>query len=145
MMVVAEAARLAGVDNIHIGTVIGKLAGDKNEVLPINDHIEKQNVKEDKKLHLLGEKWGKMKPVMSASSGGLHPGLVPEILSMLGNDIAIQIGGGTHGHPKGTIAGAKAVMQAIDASMNNISLKEYAKTHKELQQALDTWGFIRPK
>jgi ribulose-bisphosphate carboxylase large chain len=45
-----------------------------------------------------------------------------------------------HGHPKGTIAGAKAMRQAMDAVMKNKSLKEYSKTHLELKEALNKWG-----
>ncbi len=88
---------------------------------------------------------GKHKPCVSVSSGGLHPGLIPDIMKVFGMNVAIQVGGGTHGHPKGSHAGAKAVRQATDATVEGISLVEYAKNHKELQQALDTWGFIRTK
>ena len=57
----------------------------------------------------------------------------------MGTNIIIQAGGGIHGHPKGTIAGAKAMRQALDATLNNISLKEYAKIHKELAEAIKKW------
>jgi ribulose 1,5-bisphosphate carboxylase large subunit-like protein len=30
--------------------------------------------------------------------------------------------------------------QAVDASLKGISLKEYAKTHEELKEALKKWG-----
>jgi hypothetical protein len=42
------------------------------------------------------------------ASGGLHPGLVPELVDRCGTDIGVQAGGGVHGHPDGTHAGAKA-------------------------------------
>jgi len=69
----------------------------------------------------------------------LHPGLVPYLVKTLGNDIIIQAGGGIHGHRLGTTAGAIAMRQAIDATLNNITLKEYSKNHKELNIALKQW------
>ncbi|MDP6612906.1 MAG: type III ribulose-bisphosphate carboxylase [Candidatus Hydrothermarchaeota archaeon] len=145
MLVVAEAARLAGVDHVHIGTAIGKLQSPREEVLAIHERMQKQKIKADSKPHLLGEDWGNMKKVMSVSSGGLHPGLIPEIIEMLDKDIVLQAGGGVHGHPKGSTAGAAAVMEAVEASLKSIPLEEYAKTHKELRAALDHWGYLRPK
>jgi ribulose-bisphosphate carboxylase large chain len=82
---------------------------------------------------------GGLKPVLPVASGGLHPRLVPALLETFGNDVVIQAGGGIHGHPDGTVAGAKAMRQAVDASLKGISLEEYAKTHKELKAALEQW------
>ncbi|MEM3182548.1 MAG: RuBisCO large subunit C-terminal-like domain-containing protein, partial [Fervidicoccaceae archaeon] len=58
----------------------------------------------------------------------------------LGNDIVIQIGGGTIGHPDGPAAGARAVRQAMEAAMSGIPLQEYAREKKELRRALEKWG-----
>ncbi len=33
-----------------------------------------------------------------------------------------------------------AARQAVDAVIKKIPLKEYAKTHKELAEALEKWG-----
>jgi ribulose-bisphosphate carboxylase large chain len=64
-------------------------------------------------------------------------------MKMLGNDIIVQGGGGVHGHPQGTIAGAKAMRQAIDAVLAGTTLREWAKSHFELKQAIDKWGAYR--
>jgi ribulose-bisphosphate carboxylase large chain len=37
------------------------------------------------------------------------------------------------------------VLQAVEASLDDIPLEEYAKTHKELKAALAHWGYLRPK
>ena len=66
-------------------------------------------------------------------------------MNTLGNDIGILVSGRIHGYPKGTRAGAKAVMQAIDATMKGISLPQYARIHAELKGALDKWCIMRPK
>jgi len=130
MLVLAKLARIVGVDQLHTGTAnIGKLESGENETQNIN-----------KFLH---EKLGNMKTVLPVSSGGLHPGSVEAVIKTLGKDIAIQAGGGTLGHPMGPQAGAKAMRQAIDASIRGISLKDYARNHKELRMALEKWGYIR--
>jgi len=82
---------------------------------------------------------GLLKPVLPVASGGLHPRLVPALMETFGNDFVIQAGGGIHGHPDGTVAGAKAMRQAVDATLYGKTLEEYAKTHKELALALKQW------
>ena len=61
-------------------------------------------------------------------------------MKIMGKNIIIQAGGGIHGHPKGTLLGAMAMRHAVDASLKNISLKEYAKSHNELREALKKWS-----
>ncbi|MCK4634346.1 MAG: type III ribulose-bisphosphate carboxylase [Candidatus Aenigmarchaeota archaeon] len=138
MLVVADIARLLGIDQLHIGTVVGKMIGEREEVLHIEDEIEKKFVKEGE--HTLEEDWGNIKPVFAICSGGLHAGLVSKLIKLLGKNIIIQAGGGIHGHPKGTKAGALAMRQALEATLENITLKEYAKEHKELMIALKKWS-----
>ena len=57
----------------------------------------------------------------------------------MGKDIVMQAGGGCHGHPDGTTAGAAAMRQAVDAAMKKIPLRKYAKSHKELARAFEKW------
>ncbi len=137
MFVIADFARLIGVDTLHIGTGIGKLEGNISEIQEIKDEIEKRKVKATKKR--LEQKWKHIKRVLAVSSGGLHPGHVPFLIKHLGKDLVIQAGGGIHGHPFGTQAGATAMRQAIDATMKKIPLRDYARTHVELEEALNTW------
>ncbi len=125
MRPIAKVARIIGVDQLHVGTVVGKMSETKLEVLENIDAL---------KMEMYG-----LKSVMPVASGGLHPGLVPALLETFGKDVIIQAGGGIHGHPDGTTAGAKAMRQAADAAVQEISLQEYAKTHKELRNALHTW------
>ncbi|MFA6022836.1 MAG: type III ribulose-bisphosphate carboxylase [Candidatus Pacearchaeota archaeon] len=137
MMVIADFARLAGVDQIHIGTGIGKLEGKIKDVQQLSDEIEKQRIKQTKLR--LEQNWNNIKPVLSVSSGGLHPRHVPFLVKNLGNDLVIQMGGGIHGHPQGTIAGARAARQAVEAVMAHQDLEKYSLSHPELAWALKTW------
>jgi len=135
MIVLADFARLIGVDSLHIGTGIGKLEGSISDVHELEEEIEKDSVRETQLR--LKQDWHRIKPVLAVCSGGLHPGHVPYLIRHFGKDILIQMGGGIHGHPSGSMAGARAARQAIEATMQNISLKEYAKDHLELREALE--------
>jgi len=137
MMVIADFARLIGVDQIHIGTGIGKLEGKIKNIKEISEEISKQKVRAT--VMRLKQNWGKIKPVLPVSSGGLHPGHIPFLVKNLGKDLVIQAGGGIHGHPDGSEAGATAMRQAVEAVMKGVSLKQYAKKHEELAVALRKW------
>lgn len=126
MLFLAKCARLAGIDQLHTGTVVGKMEGTEEEVTKIDKFLR-------------GD-WFGIKPVMPIASGGLHPGMLPKLVRILGKDVIINFGGGIHGHPDGVRAGAKAVRQALEAVMNGKSLEEYAKKRAELRKAIDTWG-----
>ncbi|MFH0830028.1 MAG: type III ribulose-bisphosphate carboxylase [Candidatus Aenigmatarchaeota archaeon] len=141
MLVLADVCRLIGMDQLHIGTAVGKMEGPEREVMLIGEEIENGLVKDGS--HHLAENWGRIKPVFAVCSGGLHPGHIPALVRMLGKDIIVQAGGGVWGHPSGGRAGATAMRQAVDAVAENVPLQEYAKTHEELKKALDLWGLLR--
>jgi ribulose-bisphosphate carboxylase large chain len=135
MLVLANLARLAGIDQLHTGTVVGKMEGGKEEVRSINDLL-----KEDwQEFDQLRENWASLKPILPIASGGLHPGLVPQLIEILGKNLVINFGGGLHGHPQGSEAGARAVVQSIEAVQKDIKIEEYAKSHPELKVALNHW------
>jgi len=140
MMSVADFARMAGVDSLHIGTGIGKMRGGHEEVAEISEEIEKKNVDSTKKR--LEQDWGKIKPVFSVCSGGIYPGHIPSLMKWYGNDLIIQAGGGVHGHPRGTIKGATAMRQAVDTVIQKKDLKWGAKNFKELGEAMEFWGRV---
>jgi len=125
MRVIAKTARIIGVDQLHVGTVVGKMSETRQEV---SENCEALRTD----LYGLNE-------VLPVASGGLHPGLVPSLMNFFGKDFVIQAGGGIHGHAGGTVSGAKAMRQAVDATLQDISLKEYAETHEELRTALEIW------
>ena len=138
MIVLADFCRMIGIDSLHIGTGIGKLEGDIKDVVEIEEEIEFNHVKETKLR--LAQDWHYLKPTLAVSSGGLHPGHVPFLIRHLGKNISIQMGGGIHGHPEGTIAGARAARQAVDAVIHKISLNAFSAYHRELKLALDKWS-----
>ncbi|MDO8528499.1 MAG: type III ribulose-bisphosphate carboxylase [Nanoarchaeota archaeon] len=144
MQFLAKIMKLVGVDEIHSGTGVGKLVGTREEVQAIASVLRDRKVKERKKI-ILEQDWYNIKPAFPVSSGGLHPGLVPDELKIYGKDVIMLVSGGIHGHPKGPRQGAIATRQAIDAYNEKISLEQYAKSHKELQLALNKWGRLKPR
>jgi ribulose-bisphosphate carboxylase large chain len=130
MLVLAKIARLIGVSALHTGTAgIGKMESGEEET-------ERANA-------FLRLRWHGLKAVMPIASGGLHPGLVPALIRRLGTDVIINSGGGVWGHPMGPAAGAKAMVQAVDAALEGIPLNRYAKSHPELHAALTKWGALK--
>jgi len=144
MQFVAKEARLLGLNQIHTGTAVGKLVGSRDEVLALASLLRDKKTKARKGM-LMEQDWGSIKTAFPVSSGGLHPGLVPDVLDIYGNELILLVSGGIHGHPKGTRAGAKAAMQAIEAWNDGVKLEEKAKKNVELAQALKKWGHHKPK
>lgn len=139
MLALAKLMRLLGMDQLHTGTVVGKMEGGKIEVLETNKVITQQKIIGNN-LTLLNQDWGNIKPVLPVASGGLSPLHIPELIKILGKDIVFQFGGGCHGHPQGTEAGARAIRQAVDAVLQGFELKEYAERNIELANAITKWG-----
>jgi ribulose-bisphosphate carboxylase large chain len=77
-----------------------------------------------------------------------------QLLDLFGDDVILQFGGGTIGHPQGIQAGAVANRVALECMVKarnegrNIReegpaiLQKAARFCTPLQQALDTWGDI---
>ena len=144
MIALAKLARLIGVDQLHIGTAnLGKMEGTADEALAIEREIERGHITADEVQHQLEQEWFGLKPTLAVASGGLSPLALPRLVEIMGHDIVAQFGGGCHGHPDGTYAGAKAIRQAMTATQKGISLQTYAQTHLELSRALEKWADVR--
>jgi hypothetical protein len=59
--------------------------------------------------------WASLNKVMPVASGGIHAGQMHQLLNYLGEDVVLQFGGGTIGHPMGIQAGATANRVALEA------------------------------
>ena len=153
--VLAKWCRLLGVDHIHAGTVVGKLEGDPNTTKGFYD-ILRQDIVEENPAHgvFFRQDWASLAPVMPVASGGIHAGQMHQLLDLLGEDVVLQFGGGTIGHPDGIAAGATANRVALEAMVMARNegrdypnegpqiLEEAAKTCKPLARALDIWKDI---
>jgi len=140
--VVAKWARMAGIDHVHIGTGVGKLEGGVPE---IKERIEILTQRHSQRIEnmFFDQEWGKLKPTVPVASGGLHPGMIPALYEIFGKEAFWAFGGGTHGHPDGSMAGARAIRDAIEGVVVGKSLEEIAKTSKELKRALEIWQEVK--
>jgi len=137
--------RILGVDQLHIGAGVGKMEGSVSIIKRYHDVAEEMSLDEEMWLGSLAMDYAPhIKPILSIASGGLDAGRIDGTVALHGMNVNIQAGAGVHGHPGGTVAGAISMKQALDAVMEGIPAPEYAKTHKELKQALDTWGYVDP-
>lgn len=110
--VMCQLAALSGVDSIHAGMFGGYLSDTESELKQVTDMLRLHNV-------------------IPALSCGMQPGLVEYVTAHVGNDYLANVGGAMHGHPQGTLAGCKAMRQAIDHTYGS-----------EYEAAIKTWGLV---
>src|SRR2546421_687891 len=114
--VISTWCRLLGVDHIHAGTVVGKLEGDPRAIKGYYDRLrEDYNPANPELGFYFDQDWVHMPGVMPVASGGIHAGQMHQLLHYLGEDVVLQFGGGTIGHPMGIAAGATANRVALEA------------------------------
>jgi ribulose-bisphosphate carboxylase large chain len=92
-----------------------------------------------------------MPGVMPVASGGIHAGQMHQLLHYLGEDVVLQFGGGTIGHPDGVAPGAtanrvavEAMIQARNEGRDYLSegpeiLAKAARWSPALSKALEVW------
>src|SRR5205823_4298633 len=150
--VIAKWMRLAGVDHIHAGTVVGKLEGDPSTTRGYYD-ICREDFNPMQLEHgvFFDQNWASLNKLMPVASGGIHAGQMHQLLDLLGEDVVLQFGGGTIGHPRGIQAGATANRVALEAMILARNegrdyvhegpeiLAKAAQTCTPLREALEIW------
>jgi ribulose-bisphosphate carboxylase large chain len=109
--VICQLATLMGVDTIQTGMIGGYSNDDPEELM------ESMRVLRD----------GNTTPVLSC---GMHPGLIDYVTGQVGIDYMANVGGAVHGHPGGTVSGARAMRQAVDKTPG-----------EEYRVAIAKWGY----
>ena len=143
---------MAGVVHIHAGTVVGKLEGDPNVVRGIYDTCRETYVPKSPQHGIFFDQpWASLKKLMPVASGGIHAGQMHQLLHYLQDDVVLQFGGGTIGHPMGIQAGAIANRVALETMVKARNegrdiwnegpeiLTAAARWCQPLRAALDTW------
>jgi len=123
-------SRLAGADVAVYPSHLGTLPFSRADALRVSG--------------ALTDPWFGMRRALPLAGGGLHAGMVPRLVADLGIDWALAAGGGVHGHPMGTAAGARSIRQAFDAAVRGEPLAEARKAHPELLAALEKWPEAEP-
>jgi ribulose-bisphosphate carboxylase large chain len=153
--VLAKWCRMIGVDHVHAGTVVGKLEGDPLTTKGYYDTLREDFVPINP-LHgiFFDQPWASLPGVMPVASGGIHAGQMHQLLHLLGEDVVLQFGGGTIGHPDGIAAGAEANRVALEAMVLARNegrdyvgdgpdiLRDAARTCGPLARALEIWKDI---
>ncbi|MBU6456592.1 MAG: ribulose-bisphosphate carboxylase large subunit [Bradyrhizobium sp.] len=153
--VICKWMRMAGVDHIHAGTVVGKLEGDPLMIRGFYDTLLDTHTPQKLEQGLFFEQdWASLNKVMPVASGGIHAGQMHQLIHYLGEDVVLQFGGGTIGHPMGIQAGAIANRVALETMILARNegrdymregpqiLEDAAKWCSPLKAALATWKDI---
>jgi ribulose 1,5-bisphosphate carboxylase large subunit-like protein len=109
--VICQLATLMGVDTIQTGMIGGYSNDDPEELMT--------------SMRVLRD--GNTTPVLSC---GMHAGLIDYVTGQVGIDYMANVGGAVHGHPGGTVAGARAMRQAVDKMPG-----------EEYRAAIAKWGY----
>jgi ribulose-bisphosphate carboxylase large chain len=139
--VICKWMRMAGVDHIHAGTVVGKLEGDPLMIAGFYDTLREDHAPMNLEHGLFFDQdWGSLNKVMPVASGGIHAGQMHQLLHYLGEDVVLQFGGGTIGHPQGIQAGATANRVALEAMvMARNEGRDYLAEGPEILAAAARW------
>ncbi|WP_183097930.1 form I ribulose bisphosphate carboxylase large subunit [Nocardioides pelophilus] len=153
--VLAKWCRLIGVDHLHAGTVVGKLEGDPATTRGFYDTMREDYVPTNPANGIFFDQhWASMPGVLPVASGGIHAGQMHQLLDLFGDDVILQFGGGTIGHPLGIAAGAEANRVALEAVVKARNegrdllregpdiLRVAAGSNRALEAALATWGDV---
>jgi len=137
MLVHMKMARLQGASGIHTGTMgYGKMegaAGDK-----VIAYMLERDSADGLFYH---QEWEGMKATTPIISGGMNALRLPGFFDNLGHCNVIQTsGGGALGHKEGIVSGAISLRQAFIAWQEGVNLVDYAKEHKELKGAFETFS-----
>ncbi len=97
-ILLGQLPRLAGADIVLFPSPYGSLGMNRNLALAVHQrHIEPSRVPE----------------VVSGPSAGIHAGLIAQLIEDFGYDIVVNAGSAIHGHPHGTEAGARVLMDTV--------------------------------
>merc|ERR1712056_110341 len=153
--VICKWMRMAGVDHVHAGTVVGKLEGDPGMVKGFYAVLRQVSLVVDYSVGTYFEMdWASLRKVMPVASVGIHCGQMHQLVHYLGVECILQFGGGTIGHADGVAAGATANRVALESIMRARSqgvdlwsegsrvLADAAKGCKPLMTALGLWKHV---
>ncbi len=123
--------RLAGIDHVHVNGLDNKFCESNDSVIA-------------SARECLTPMFPASHPgceVMPVFSSGQSARQAPDTYRALGSvDLIHACGGGIMGHPGGVAAGVRSLHQGWEAAVSGIPLPEYARTHRELAEALAAFG-----
>ncbi|MSQ66127.1 MAG: ribulose 1,5-bisphosphate carboxylase [Limnohabitans sp.] len=121
--------RLAGVDHMHVNGIANKFQEDDDSVIASARACLQP---------LFNHKPCVVMPVFSSGQTVMQAEATWQRLQS--PDLIYLAGGGLFAHPDGIAAGVNALRQAWDAAMAGVPLATAAQTHRELREAVSTFG-----
>ncbi|MFG3155150.1 RuBisCO large subunit C-terminal-like domain-containing protein [Streptomyces sp. NPDC048219] len=126
-LVFQKLARLAGVDQLHVGGIGSKFYESDEDVVA--------------SVRALREPFLGGYEALPVLSSGQWPGLAHRTLDLTGTtDLLVLAGGGIHAHPEGPAAGVAAMRAAWRAAAAGEPLTERAARDRHLARALEHFG-----
>lgn len=126
--------RLAGADHLHVNGLGSKFTETDSIVAQSARSVQAPVFFDGGPDHVA-------MPVYSSAQTAWQVAPSRDVLD--NDDFIFCAGGGIQGHPDGSGAGVIALRQAAEAAREGIPVETYAKTHRELKRALET--FKRPE
>jgi ribulose-bisphosphate carboxylase large chain len=123
--VICQLARMSGADFIHAGMWGGYLSDPKEELDRVMAALTHGN---------------HFRQTVPSLSCGSNPGLVDTTVRNYGEGLLMNVGGAIQGHPMGTVAGARAMRQAMSKPLNK-DIHSYMQDKPELTAAIQKWGY----
>jgi len=135
-LVLAKMARLQGASGIHTGTMsFGKMEGETGD--RVVAYMIERDAADGPFYH---QDWLGMKATTPIVSGGMNALRHPGFFDNLGHsNVIVTSGGGAFGHLDGPVAGAISIRQSHDAWKAGVDLVSYAKEHRELARAFESF------
>merc|ERR1712230_72625 len=155
--VICKWMRMAGMDHLLAYQLLYQREGDPLMIKGFYNTL--LDTKTDVNLPegmFFAQDWASLRKCVPVASGGIHCGQMHQLIDYLGDDVVLQFGGGTIGHPDGIQAGATANRVALETmvlarnegadyfnqEVGPQILRNAAKTCGPLQTALDLWKDI---
>lgn len=123
--------RLAGIDHVHVNGLDNKFCeSDESVIASARECLTPMFSAPHPGCQIV--------PVFSSGQSAVQ---APATYRALGaTDLIHACGGGIMGHPGGMAAGVRSLRQGWEAAVAGIPLAEYARTHRELAEALTMFG-----
>jgi ribulose-bisphosphate carboxylase large chain len=127
-MVWAKLFRLIGGDQVHIGTPgLGVMSASRAAVKDLaNAMWADKFTPTSGQLGALPQDFRSRKSVAPICGAGLDPLTTAPIAEQLGSKVIVFAGGGVHGHPEGTAAGAASLRESVLAYLSGHTMLDWA-------------------
>ncbi|MCB0394368.1 MAG: hypothetical protein KDD25_07400, partial [Bdellovibrionales bacterium] len=126
----AKIFRMVGGDQVHSGTPeLGVMSSNSADVIEVCSIVANDSQISTDRFNI---DWGvtNTKSCLPICGAGLDLTAVAPLTKKLGANVAIFAGGGVHGHPEGTRAGASSMRSAANAVLEKMDLQNFVSTRK---------------